>query len=179
MARRDDVPVGAFIRGLFIDAVPALSILFLMTLTTLPIGLPSWLRIGSLLPLTGISYWSLVRPTAMKLPLIFALGLVADCLLFTPLGVHAFIYVLTQSILKRQRRFLVGQGFWVLWVALALLIIGAYLLQWLILSLLTFGHLPFFKSLFSAALTWALVPILAMILSMLHNVMDLFDEPAL
>jgi rod shape-determining protein MreD len=179
MARRDDVPVGAFMRGLLIDAVPALSILFLMTLTTLPLGLPSYLRIGSLLPLAGISYWSLVRPTAMKLTLVFALGVVADCLLFTPLGVHAFIFVLTQSILKRQRRFLVGQGFWVLWVALALLIIGAWLLQWFLLSLFTMGHLPFFKSMFSAALTWALVPLLALILSMLHNIMDLFDEPAL
>lgn len=172
-----DKDVTSFLRSLLIDAIPAFSIVGLIIVSSLPLGLPSYLRLGSLLPLMGISYWSLVRPATMKMPLVFTLGLVSDCLLFSPLGLHAFVLVLSQAVLMTQRRFLVGQGFWVLWAGFALVVTGAYFLQWCLFSLLNLTTLPLFKPLFGAALSWAVLPLLAALLNMLHGAIEVFDEP--
>jgi rod shape-determining protein MreD len=173
------VPIGAWLRSLFLEAVPGLSIFALMMLTTLPVGMAPHLRIGGLLPLVGISYWSLVRPRAMTLPIIFFLGVLTDILLFTPIGVHAFIFVLSQMVLRKQRRFLAGQGFWVMWAAFALLLFVSYNLLWSVLKVITGGVLAYERGLIAAGMAWAVLPFLAGILSMLHDLIDLFDEPVL
>lgn len=177
MTKARDPQIGPFLRGLVIDATPVLSILVLIVVTALPLGWPSSMRLGGLLPLVGISYWSLVRPRAVTSLPVFILGLVTDCVLFSPLGLHAFVFVLSQAILKRQRRFLVGQGFWVLWAAFALVVMGAYGALWGLSALFLAAPLPFTTALPGAAIAWAIVPLLAGLLSGLHRIMDLFDEP--
>ena len=96
---------------------------------------------------------------------------------FSAIGVHAFSFILLQAILKKQRRFLMGQGFWVMWVAFILLAIGLYVLTWLFAFALTGATVPLASAAITIALAWGCVPLVLALLSGLHDMIDLFDEP--
>lgn len=180
MRRTDNnLAAGLFMRSLFLDMIPLLSILGLILLTTLPIGLPVNTRIGGLWPLTGLTYWILVRPRSMPPVLVFLLGLVMDIVSFLPLGIHGFVFLLSQRLLQRQRRFLMGQGFWVLWAAFALQTLTTYCLLWALIDLSVRGNVPFLSGLWGMGLAWASAPIVFSLLSQLNDTIDLFDEPVL
>ncbi len=173
-----DTSWGHALTNLFFDALVPLTVFFLVLLTTLPIGLPIGAKLGGLAPLIAVSYWTLVRPRDLPPLMTFFLGLVTDILLMTPLGVHAFVFVLAQTLLLKERRFLMGQGFWVLWAAFFLLAGGTYMLLWGILTLFAGGQIvmPFWRGIFSVGLAWALMPLILIVLNSIESLIDLFDE---
>ena len=172
-----DTPIGSFFRSILLDMLPAFSVVLLALLTTLPVFLPDSIRLGGLLPLIGIMFWTLVRPKNMPKILVFALGIFTDIVTFSAIGVHAFSFVLLQATLKKQRRFLMGQGFWVMWAAFILLAIGLYALTWLFAFALTGATVPLASAGITVALAWGCVPLVLALLSGLHDMIDLFDEP--
>lgn len=177
MSKYADAPVGSFLRGFFLDLLPLLSVLFLALLTTIPIGFPGTIRMGGLLPLIGVTYWTLVRPKSLKPQITFFIGLFADIVTFAPFGLHAFIFVLLQSMIKRQRRFLIGQGFWVMWAAFALVALGFFLMMDGFQYVFTGATVPLRDTGIAAAIGCACVPLVLWALSRLHDIIDLFDEP--
>ncbi len=164
-------------RRFFLDLLPIITVLFLILLIALPIQGIGAVRIGSLWPLMGITYWTLVRPRAMGPFTVFLFGILVDLISFCPLGLHAFVFVLAQAVLRRQRRFLVGQGFWVLWAAFTLLaFVAAFVLMGLA-AILQHHVVNSLSIVGAAALASALLPLLLWVLDRVHDVMDLFDEP--
>ena len=172
-----DAPVGAFMRSLMLDAIPAATIVAMILLTTLPMSFSPNLPVGGLWPLIGITFWTLSRPRSMHPVTVFCLGLFADIVAFVPFGIHAAVFVLAQYIIVRQRRFLIGQGFWVLWAAYALLATVVYAVLFYLTSLFLPGAIAFERGLIGVGIAWATVPLVAFFLSRLNDIIDLFDEP--
>jgi rod shape-determining protein MreD len=171
-----EAPVASFIRSVMLEILPVLSIAIMILLTTMPVNLSHSIPIGGLWPLGGIVYWTLVRPRSMKLSVVFMLGLLTDIVTFVPFGIHAAIFIIAQKILKKQRRFLIGQGFWVLWVAYALLSVGVYSV-FCVTSVFLPGSISYFDGLTGVGIAAVAMPILIGILDRLNYMIDLFDEP--
>lgn len=173
---KDDVAV-PLMRSILLDILPITSIIIMILMTALPDIIPSVPRLGALWPLIGITYWTLARPRSLGIPSLFCLGLLMDIVSFTPLGVHAFLLVMMQYVLNRQRRFLMGQGFWVAWTAYALLTLMVYISLYIFLSPVQPSAHSFTQGLISVAIAWASAPFIIWILSYLNSIIDLFDEP--
>lgn len=173
---KEDVTV-PLLRSILLDILPIFSIIILILTTVLPDIMPSVPRLGALWPLIGITYWTLARPRGLKTPSLFALGLLMDIVSFVPLGVHAFLFVMMQILLNRQRRFLMGQSFWVLWTAYALLLLTVYVSLFILLSPAQPSAVGFTQGLVSVAIAWACAPLIVWLLNYLNGIIDLFDDP--
>lgn len=172
-----DSSVGSFVRGLILDFVPFLTVVLLILMTAIPTTLPREAHIGGLWPMIGVAYWSLIRPSSMSIMTVFVLGLLTDIISFVPFGLHAFVFILVQHTIDNQRRFFLGQGFWVLWVGYALLALVAYTILFGLSYLFMQGSASYVSGLTGAALSWACMPLVHLILNQLNHVIDLFDEP--
>lgn len=173
----DDFSIARWSRSLLLDSLPFLTVLALIIITLLPLGTPLPMRGGGLWPLMGITYWTLVRPRSMQPVLVLIIGLLVDLVMFLPLGMHGFVFVTAQAVLKKQRRFLVGQGFWVLWAAFVLMALCAALLLAVIIEVVQQVTLPWDVLLWNVAWASAFLPLLLWALDRVHNMMDVFDEP--
>lgn len=120
-----------------LEFIPALSIFILLLLALIPVSLPSSWSAGGLWPLLGLFYWSLVQPRLVPLLFVFVIGLLCDLALNVPLGCYALVFICVHVLLTTQRRFLVGQGFWLVWPAFALSVLGVYSLVFLLHHLVT------------------------------------------
>lgn len=177
MADSDTIRMGRWWRSFFLDLLPIFSVFLLVLFIALPMGYFSLAHVGGLWPMMGITYWTLVRPRAMGPFVVFLFGIATDLITFLPLGLHAFVFVLAQIVLKRQRRFLVGQGFLVLWASFAILAFSVALLLALIAQAIQGVSVPFTTTCLSAVLASSFLPLLLWVLDRVHALMDLFDEP--
>lgn len=173
----DNAEMGRWWRALFLDLLPIGTIIILIAVIAIPLQTIGTVRLGGLWPLIGITYWTLVRPRAMGPILVFMFGLLTDLISFSPVGLHAFVFVLAQAVLKRQRRFLVGQGFWVLWAAFAVLALVATSLLAFLASLVQHHAVMLWPLMGSVALACGILPLLLWLLDRVHQLMDMFDEP--
>jgi rod shape-determining protein MreD len=108
----------------------------LVLLSVIPVGLPGYSSIAPLLPVMGVYYWAIYRPDLLPAWAAFVIGLLADILAGTPLGVNALVLLLVQCVTASQRRFFLAKSFLVAWWAFAVLAAGAIGLIWLLVSLL-------------------------------------------
>lgn len=172
-----DTTFGGFLRSLFLDMVPFLTILFFILVIAVPFAFSSNIHVGGLWPIIGISYWRLVRPRSMPLSIVFVLGLMTDIVTFVPLGMHGAVFIFACLMLKKQRRFLLGQGFWVLWASFLLMILGVYTGIYLLGLVFLKSSISFLFGLWGVAVAWGCVPLLTGALARIHDMIDLFDEP--
>lgn len=112
--------------GVFLAAI-------LLSWTTIPVLelTPFW----ALIPLFT---WSLIRPELMPGALVFAVGILSDIVIGTPLGVHALGLLGIQILVRFQQRFLLTQNFFLIWVNFALLSM-LFIVVTTLLSLLSLG----------------------------------------
>ena len=102
-----------------------------------------------------------------------------DIASFVPFGIHAAVFVLAQASLNKQRRLLLGQGFWVLWAAYGVLALSVYTILYVVTSLFLHGAVSYWQGLLGVLLSWAFVPLVNWPAETgLNNLIDLFDEPA-
>jgi rod shape-determining protein MreD len=120
-----------------LEAIPALSIFVLLLIALIPMRLPASWAAGGLWPLLGLFYWSLVQPRLVPVLLIFVIGLLCDLALNMALGCHGLIFILLHVVVTTQRRFLIGQGFWLVWPAFALSVITVYSLIFVLQHVVT------------------------------------------
>jgi rod shape-determining protein MreD len=135
----------------------------------LPLPIPYYGVVAPSLPLIAVYYWMVFRPDLMPTLGLFALGIVQDALAGAPLGVTPLIYLAVQVAIVNQRRFLVGQPFWMLWSGFALLVPPAALFEWSALSLLREAPLPPLATIAGSALTVLLFPLVAYVLVRLQR----------
>jgi rod shape-determining protein MreD len=143
--------------------LPTLISFVLGAAVVLPVGLPHWGELAPPLLLISVFYWSTVRPDLMPPTAAFVLGLFQDLLTGSPLGVGALIMVLTQWIMRGQRRYLANRPFFLMWAAFAPVVLIAGILDWIIYALLNFHVVPAMEALVRMVLGFFLFPVVAWI----------------
>ena len=114
-----------------------LTTTFAVTLfAVLPLPIPYYNFAAPSLTLIAIYYWTVFRPDLMPMLVLFGIGIVNDALSGAPLGVSSLVFLVLQVAVHGQRRYLVGQPFWMLWSGFALIVPLAALFQWIVLSVL-------------------------------------------
>jgi rod shape-determining protein MreD len=134
-----------------------------------PFGLAGQAELLVAIALACVFFWSLFRPGCMPPPLVFGLGVLADLLGYAPLGVDVLILLIAHGLALRWRRFLIRQGFFVVWLAFVLVAAGGAALQWALTCILMLRFLPPLPVLFQAALAAGLYPLLAVLLTRAHH----------
>lgn len=119
------------------NLVPILVILALVLITVVPLGLPAYAPIGPMLPVIGITYWAIVRPDIVRPTVAFAIGLVEDILVGTPLGLNALVLLAVHAVVVAQQRFFLGKPFHVWWWAFCVVAAAAALIKWGVFVVLT------------------------------------------
>lgn len=114
------------------DFTPPLLTLLMVVLGATPIGVPGLGFVAPMLGLAAVHWWTVMRPDRLPPVAAFSFGLVEDILAGMPIGMNAFVYVLIQSVVLGQRRFLLGRPFMVAWLGFALSAAIASSLLWLL-----------------------------------------------
>lgn len=140
--------------------VPFAVTLGLLLLTAVPSHLPFLTGISPMLPLVGVYYWAIYRPDLLPAWAAFVIGLLADVIAGTPLGVDALVLLVVQGLSARQRRFFLGKSFTVSWWAFALLAAGAAGATWALVALLVGRPMDASPLIFEYLLTLGLFPLL-------------------
>jgi rod shape-determining protein MreD len=154
-------------------SLPLLTTAFLMVLAAGPTGVPA------LVPATAlpcIVFWTIFRPGAMSPPVVFLLGLLQDLLSLAPLGSGVVTLLVAHGLALVWRRSLAQRGFLFVWVVFAGFAVGASLFGLVLTALLNWVLLPVGPALQQAALTAGLYPLLALLLSRLHAMMQQAEE---
>ncbi len=137
-----------------------------MLLSDSPLGGPVLL---SAVTIIAVFFWSVYRPGAMPPPAVFLLGLLFDLLGWLPVGDGVLTLLLVHGFCVRWGRFLVRQGFVLVWVVFAGFAGAAAGLIWAIAGLIQFRLLPVGPAVVEAVLTIVLYPALAIPLTAAHR----------
>lgn len=148
---------------------PAASTLVMLVLLGAPLALPAQAGLQLGVVLACVYFWSLFRPASLPPPVVFTLGLIADLLGDGPIGPEVLILLVVHGLVLHWRRMLVRQGFLLVWVAFAVLAIGAVAADWALTSLLAFTLMPVWPAVFQAAVAAGVYPALAMLLTAAHR----------
>ncbi len=140
---------------------PACSTILLMLLIEAPFGVPGQQAFLPAVAISCVWFWSLVQPRCLPPPVVFVIGLMMDLQGYLPVGVGVLTLLSCHGIAVAARRRLAQRGFAVIWLCFAPIAIGAALLMWLLVMLLTFTLLAPDPAVFQAVLSIALYPALA------------------
>jgi rod shape-determining protein MreD len=150
-------------------AFPGTTSLLLMLLSLAPFGLWGQAALLPTVALTCVWFWSLFRPAAMSPPVVFLIGVLLDLLGFLPPGVGALTMLMTFGLVQRLRRFLSRQRFTMIWLIFIAVACFIAVMNWALVSLLTFSLLPPGPVLFQAGLAAAMYPVVAIPLTLAHR----------
>lgn len=105
------------------------------------ISLPSPFDVLMIIPFLNVMiyYWAAYRPTLLPAVAIFIIGLLADIMAGTPLGLTAVLLVLVHGAISDQRAFLSGQSFLMVWLVFIVVNSAMILAQWLVTGLVNWG----------------------------------------
>jgi rod shape-determining protein MreD len=150
-------------------AFPGVTSVLLMMLSLAHFGLWGQAALLPAVALTCVWFWSLFRPAAMAPPIVFLIGLLLDLVGYLPIGVGEVTMLATHGIAQRLRRFLQRQGFTVVWLIFTAVACGIAVMNWALVSLLTFSLEPPGPILFQAGLAAAMYPAVAIPLALAHR----------
>jgi rod shape-determining protein MreD len=150
-------------------AFPATLTALTLLATAFPLGLPGQAQWQPASALACVFFWSLYRPASMPPAVVFLLGLLADLLGLSPVGASVLVLLIVHGCAVAWRRWLVRQGFLLVWLVFVAVAAGAALLQWALVCLLTFHFFPVAPALFQFALTAGLYPALATLFVRFHR----------
>lgn len=119
----------------------ALTLLAVIFIATLPLGLTADAPVMPDLAFGLIFAWMIRRPEVLPLPIVAIAALFADALLMRPIGLTAFVVILTSEYLRAAHRSFRDQMFLREWLSFALFFIMGQVFQSAALGL-TFAHVP-------------------------------------
>jgi len=150
-------------------AFPGVQTVIVMLLLSAPLGIPGQPQFQPAWLAASVFFWSLFRPASMPAFLVFALGLLLDLLTQEPVGVQVLLLLLIHGIALKFRRDLVRWGFTMVWLVFCAVAGGAALLEWLLVSVLTWHLFPPWPGLFEFGLAAGFYPFLSLYLTVLHR----------
>src|SRR5688572_30014044 len=113
--------------------------LLLFTLNLVSFSLPYAGEMRPFFLLMAIYYWAIYRPTLLPPVAAFTLGLLLDVLSDFPLGLNAILLLAVQLIVRRNRLFLMGQPYGMVWMGFGLTCITVAGAQWAFFALMSQG----------------------------------------
>lgn len=138
-------------------------VLLVFSVFPLPTGHFGDVRPGFIL--MAVYYWSIMWPSTLTYLATFLIGIAFDLLAGLPPGMNAMTLLMVQWVTRSQRKFMVGQSFWVIWAGLALVTFLTGLIHWLLYSLLHETILNAQSVVVGAVLTCLLFPVMVPLLS--------------
>jgi rod shape-determining protein MreD len=150
-------------------AFPAACTILMMLLTLTPFGFPDQAQLLPAVALCCVWFWSLFRPSSMRPPVVFLIGLLLDLLGYSPLGVGAITLLLAHALAVRFRRFLTAQGFFLVWCSLFAMAALFSMLTWILTSLLFFRILAPQPAVFEWIVTTCIYPAIAVLFVRAHR----------
>src|SRR5262249_19168190 len=114
-------------------------------------------------------YWAIYRPDLFPASLAFAVGLIQDALMGTPVGLNALLLLSVHGVVGTQRRFFQGKTFVVVWSAFTMIAFGAAFVGWILGMGLASALIVPWPGLFAMLLTVALHPFATWILARVHG----------
>ena len=131
-----------------------------------PTYVPGLAQITPMYSLVAIYFWAIYRPDLLGYGIGFAVGVLEDLLTGAPLGVGALTLLLTQWVVFNQQKFFHAKPFAITWFAFALVALGAALLKWFCVGLITAsGFTPFGDLMAAYLITVAAYPVIAWLFS--------------
>lgn len=152
-------------------AYALLGALFLLNLTALPV--PHAGLIKPYLVLIAVYYWAIFRPTLIPTWLCFVVGLLLDILSGMPPGLQAFILVIAQSLIRDQRKFLMGQPYLSIWAIFGFVAAMAAGIQWALFGFANDMQWPALMPVAAGVIvTLCLFPLVSMALIATHRMLS-------
>jgi rod shape-determining protein MreD len=148
---------------------PACITILLMLLSQVPLRITGQAALLPAVTLCCVWFWSLFRPDNLPPPAVFVIGLMMDLWGYLSLGVGIFTVLAVQGVALASRRSLSQHGFIWIWVVFAAVAVAASLAIWLLVMLLIFQLLSPYPAMFTAVVTVALFPVLAIPFAAAHR----------
>lgn len=156
--------------GLARHLLPLMTALILMLFSTVTWPIPHWGTVAPSFGLAAVFYWSIYRPDLFRPMTVFALGLINDIVHFLPLGLSAFVFLSVHQLSYSNRRFFVGQVFYMLWTGFIVAALFSMLITWVVMSFYNGKLVPILPVIMQSLLTVALFPIPAWVLIKLQRI---------
>ncbi len=145
-----------------------LIIAFLLVVVSVPQPLGVFFKSPLLVMI--IYYWCVYRPSLLPAWVVFSIGLLFDLVTGVPYtGANAALFVLCRLAVIDQRRFLLGQGFAMVWLGFAIVVALYHILQWLLVSVLSFQFMPFSDFTAPLAVSIIMFPLIYLMLHITHK----------
>lgn len=127
--------------------------------------------------LMAIFYWAIYRPTLFPPFIIFIISLAMDITNGTALGLHCLVLLPVYMFVRRQRRFLHEQPFFVVWLGYVAMTAAVNAAFWLLVRIsqynfdLTLTPSTLSAILYDIAAGIFLFPVIAMVLYFVHKML--------
>ena len=122
--------------------------------------------------LMAIYYWAIYRPTLLPVWAVFIAGILMDLISgITTVGISALTFIIVRWIVIDQRRFLMGQSFFVTWIGFMIVDLGSGIFEWVVFCLMSGSWLSFQPLGFSILLGIALFPLISFLLFISHKIL--------
>ena len=151
------------------NLLPMLVLIFLAFIQQVPTRIPELSYMTPSLVAAGLFYWCIYRVDLVPLLGIFLLGIFEDIMTNDLLGFHALIFLMISGVCRWHRRFFYKQEFIVLWVGLSVMMLGISVVKWVLYMIIHTQLLSYYPLLFSALATIFIYPVLALLMSIIHN----------
>lgn len=146
--------------------VPFALTLLLMLFALTPSQVPGLSHVTPMYALAAVYFWSIYRPDLIGYGTGFGIGVLQDLLTGMPLGSSALVLMLCQYLVFQQPKFFNAKPFGVFWLAFAVVALGAGLLKWFSVGIVTSTGFTRFGDMFaSVVLTVAIYPVIAWLLA--------------
>jgi len=154
-AARNLFPLGLALTALLVGAMP--------------LYLPGYGMVAPNLTLMVVFYWAIYRPDLFPAAVAFAIGLVQDALMGTPMGLNALVLLAVYGVVTTQRRFFQGKSFAVIWSAFLFVAFAAGFLGWLVMVAFGAALIDPMPGIFAALLTIVIYPLVTWLLARIHH----------
>lgn len=132
-------------------------------LTFVPFGRIVGSPLTPAFPLMAIYYWAIVKPEMFPPLAVFTVGVLFDLLSGGEIGLWAFVYVVTYSLVVTQRSLLVNAPFSAFWFGFAFSAAFAGAVAWAIVSVIHGMFVPPGPVFWHMMVTVAVFPLFAMV----------------
>lgn len=153
------------------NSLPVMATLVLVLVNVIPLHIPGLSRIVPVLPLMAVYQWAVFRPNLMPPLAVFFIGLMYDILSGSPIGVNAVVFLIVYGAVVYQQRFFVGKSFVVVWLGFGIVALGASILSWVLVSILSASLVEPRAVVFQYLLNFGCFPLLAWVFLRWQNLL--------
>lgn len=144
--------------------LPVATTLLAAVISVLPLQIPGYAALTPVFTLMAAYHWTIYRPDLLPPVALFGIGIAADLLAGSAIGVNALLLLLTRVAVLSHRRYFINRNFAFVWTGFTLLAALAMLGLWGLHCVLDLSLLDFRNAVIRAALTIAMFPLASFVL---------------